>query len=173
MRLPRFLLGLVAATAVHVLGLKLAAGFARWLDPFLVLVVYHSLEAAPAAAILGGSLAGLARDALTGGTYGLNGFADTVAAYAVAAIEQRFVLQRPLQVGFLFALTAALVQLILAAVAVFLLTGVAPPEPDSVAWKMATAGGLGMLLVFLRNRLRGWQRGRRDPARRKLRLPPR
>ena len=78
MKLLRFTLGLICAVLVQALGARYVPHLPMYFDPFLILVVYHSLDGSPAWSSIGGSAAGLAQDALSGGPYGLHGFANTL-----------------------------------------------------------------------------------------------
>jgi len=164
MRILRFAAGLVIATFVEVLGLRFFAPFCQVVDPFLILVVYTSLEAPPAWSMLGGSAAGLSQDALTGGLYGLHGFADTLVAWIAARLKQHVVIQRPRQVGLLFALAAGLQQALLAVLQFLTVPGSELPGPGTTAAKIAAAGLLGAGLFVATGRLRGgigeWRRRR-------------
>jgi rod shape-determining protein MreD len=55
----------------------------------LIIVVYAALQRSGMQALLYGTLAGLAVDALSGGLLGANGFAKTLCAYVVAEIVRR------------------------------------------------------------------------------------
>ncbi|MCP4664323.1 MAG: rod shape-determining protein MreD [bacterium] len=166
MRLLRFAVGLVIATVVEVLGLHFFAPFGLVVDPFLILVVYTSLDSAPAWSIVGGSVAGLSQDALTGGLYGLHGFADTLVGWVSARLKQHMVIQRPGQVGLLFALAAGLQQALLAVLQFLMVPGSELPGPGATAAKIAVTGVLGAGLFVAAGRfgswLREWRRRRRS-----------
>ncbi len=70
MPLLRFLVGLAFAIAVHAAGLRWFDRFAQIFDPVLILVLHHSLRSRPGWDVLGGSTAGLAYGALSGGIDG-------------------------------------------------------------------------------------------------------
>ncbi len=165
MKLVRFGLGLAGAVAVHVLGLRATGHFAVAVDLFLVLVVFHSLYSTPAWSTLGGSAAGLVQDALSGGLYGLHGFANTLIGYAACRLQQRLVIQQPLQIGLLFLLSAALQTAVLAILQTLMVRGGELPTLGAMAAKMVTTGLLGALLFALSSRLRQamklWRAGRR------------
>jgi rod shape-determining protein MreD len=60
-----------------------------YIDFPLIIVVYAALQRNAIKAILFGTLAGLAVDALSGGLLGANGFAKTLIAYIVSEIARR------------------------------------------------------------------------------------
>jgi rod shape-determining protein MreD len=60
-----------------------------YIDFPLIIVVYAALQRNSIRAILFGSIAGLAVDALSGGLLGSNGFTKTVIAYAISEITRR------------------------------------------------------------------------------------
>ena len=168
MKLLRFTLGLICAVLLQTLGTRYVPYFALVLDPFLILVVYHSLESSPAWSSIGGSAAGLAQDALSGGPYGLHGFANTLVAFATSRLRQRLVIQDPSQVGLLFVLSAALQLAILASLHFLLVSGAEMPGPGAMVARLTSSGILGALLFVFAGQARGWERRRR--ARRQARL---
>ena len=62
----------------------------------LVVVVYFALRRDPVLAVMIGTVAGVATDALSGGLLGANGFSKTLTAYLIAAIITRIMLDNPL-----------------------------------------------------------------------------
>ena len=111
MRVLFFVLGLGVAAYVQVFGLRIAPGVFRFVDPFLVAVLWSTLGARqPAPVLVAGSVGGLARDALSGAHLGLHGFAYTLTAWILHGLRQRFVIQTPVQIGALFSLIAELAQ---------------------------------------------------------------
>ncbi len=165
MRILRFAIGLLLAAALQTLGLHLTSSFFLAIDLFLLLAVYNSLDNGPTASMLGGSVAGLVQDALTGGLYGLHGFADTLVAWAAARLRQRLVIQQPIQVGLLFALTAALQQTILVMLQYLMVPSTLLPGLGVMVVRMATTGVAGSLLFLsagrVRHRLGSWRESRR------------
>jgi rod shape-determining protein MreD len=61
----------------------------RYLDLPLIIVVYAALQRDSLKAILFGTFAGLAIDALSGGLLGSNGFSKTLVAYIVSELARR------------------------------------------------------------------------------------
>ena len=169
----RFLLGLAAAVAVHAAGLHLHALSPQILDPFVVLVIYLGLRAPLAPSALAGSVVGLTQDALTGGLYGLHGFANTLVAYGVSALRQRFLIQQPLQVAVLAALGGAAQLTTLAFLQFFLMAEAEIPHPGFALAKTLVTGLLTMLVYVAANRLFAWDRRRRERRRGRLRLETR
>ena len=118
----------------------------------------------------GGATAGLARDALSGGLYGLNGFADTLVAYLAARLRERLVIQKPLEAGLLFALAAAAQLAVLATLQFLLVSGAELPGLGTLAARMVTCGVLGPLLLLLDRRLRAAAGRWREQRRRRLKM---
>ncbi len=170
MKLLRFFIGLICAVLLQTLGLRLFSHFALIFDPFLILVVYHSLDGSTAWSSIGGSTAGLAQDALSGGPYGLHGFANTLVAYAASRLRQRLVIQQPSQVGLLFVLSAALQMAILASLQFLLVSGAELPGLGSMAARLASSGIIGAMLFVFAGKVRGWERGWRARRRTRLKL---
>jgi len=168
MKLLRFLIGLICATLLQALGLRLSSHFSLAFDPFLILVVYHSLDSTPAWSSIGGSAAGLAQDALSGGLYGLHGFADTLVAYASSRLQQRLVIQQPTQVGLLFVLAAAAQLTILAMMQFLLVGGAELPGLGTMIARMASSGIAGAALFVLADKTRAWHRRWRARRRRRV-----
>lgn len=169
----RFLLGLALALAVHAFGQRFFGAFAQLVDPVLILVLYHSLRSRRGWDILGGSAAGLAYDAVTGGIYGQYGLVDTVVAAVCARLRQQLVLQRPGRLGVLFALLALVQQTVLAAVRFLVLAGAEQAPLWSVMAKMATTGVLGVAVFVIGSRLRRRAVRWREVRRRKLTIETR
>lgn len=165
MKVVRFLIGLLLAAAFQVLGVHLYGSFLLFVDLFLVLAVAASLDHGPVGSMLAGSVAGLTQDALTGGLFGLNGFADTFVAWAASRLEQRVVIQRPLEVGLLFALAAALQQTLLVLLYFLMLPGSDLPGLEVMALRMASSGLVGLTLFVAvrrsRQRFEDWRERRR------------
>ncbi len=156
MGLLRWLFGLLLATAAYLIGLRLWPEIVSILDPFLILVVYHSLDREPAWGVLGGSATGLAHDALTGGIFGLHGFANTLVAFISARMQQRFVMQQPLQIGLLFALAAAMQLALLSLLQYLFLSRPELPNPVAAVGRMFLTAGLGYGVYSASRRLRTW-----------------
>lgn len=157
MKLVRFLVGLVLAALVQAVGLRVSPHFSLALDPFLILAVYHALDSTPAWSTVGGSVAGLAHDALSGGLYGLNGFANTLVAHVSARLRQRLVVQQPQQVALLFVLAAALQLTVLTVLQLSLVSSAELPGLGTMAARMAFSGVVGASLFVLAGKSRQWR----------------
>ena len=166
----RFLLGLVLAVAVHTLAIQVHAYSPQLLDPFVVLVIYQALRANAIPSAMVGSVVGLTQDAFTGGLFGLHGFANTLVAYLVSAIRQRFLIQQPLQVAVLAALGGAFQLTTLAVLQFSLIDAAEIPHPGFAFAKMLTTGLLTMAVYLGANRFFSWERNRREKRSRRLRL---
>ena len=168
MRGLRFVLALLLATTVQMLGQRHGSFFLAT-DLLLLAAVYNSLESGPAGSMLGGTAAGLVQDTLTGGLFGLHGFANTLVAWAVVMLRQRLSIQQPLQIGLAFALAAALQLASIASLEYWMLPGAALPGIEVMVLRMVTTGILGVLTVTavdrVRTRLSGWRHQRQQRLR--------
>ncbi len=144
MRALKLLAGLGAALLLHLAGTQLYGGFGRFLDLFLVVVVLYALEGETLSAIFVGLLVGLLHDTLTGGPFGLFGFADTIVGYGTARLAQHLVIQRATGVLGVVAFASALQQAIVVALTFLLLPEPSLPEPFGVAVQAVVCGLLGM-----------------------------
>ncbi len=170
MKLLRFLVGLILAVLLQALGLRLFAQFTLVFDPLLIIVVYHSLDSSPSWSSIGGTTAGLAQDALSGGLFGLHGFANTFVAFASCRLRQRLVIQQPSQVGLLFVLAAALQLAILSTLQFLIVSGSELPGPGTMAARLVSSGIAGAALFIAAGKVREWERHWRARRRKRLKL---
>ena len=166
----RFLAGLVVAAAIHALCSRLPGRAGLWIDPFLIFVLYHSLRHGPSSSAVAGSAAGLTHDALSGGLFGLHGFAGTAIAYAAATVRQRFVIQQPTQVAVLCSLAAGCQTLLLALLQASMVSEGELPRPLDALMHMLLTGLLGTAVFDGAERFFAWDRERRERRARRLRL---
>ncbi len=136
MRAVKLLAGLAIAVLVHLLGVRLIPSFALAVDVFLVVVALFALEGSSLAALFAGLLVGLLHDSLSGGSFGLFGFADTIVGYGTARLAQRLVIQRPTGVLALVSFAAVVQQAIVIGLAFLLL-------PDTELPASRLGGGAG------------------------------
>ena len=165
MTFVKFLLALVAAYLVHLVGVSVSPLFPRFLDPFLLVVVWYSLRTGPVAAELIGTATGLLQDGLSGGLFGLHAFADTVVGYGVALAAGRVVVGQQAARVLVFAVAAALQQLVLLGLLRTMVGTYAPlPSVGAVIGKVITTALLGAALISMESRARtqwsSWQRRR-------------
>ncbi len=170
MRGVKLFAALGAAVLVQVLGVRFLASFPLLVDPFLLVAIAVGLGSTVVGSMVGGTLAGLARDALSGGLYGLHGFADTLVAWSVARLRQRFVIRRSLQVGLLYVLAAGGQQVLVAALQLVMVPGSELPGPATTVAKMILTGLLGIALFVLGHRARDLEQKWRDQRHRRLRI---
>ena len=164
MTFVRVAVALLVAYLVHLVGLAITPGFSRWVDPFLVIVVWYSLRTSPVGAEVIGTVTGLLQDALSGGLFGLHAFADTVVAYAVSLVAQRVVVGQQAVRVLIFAAAALVQQLLLVGLLVSMLDEPPLPTVGAVVTKVITSSLLGALFISMENRARSqwsiWQRRR-------------
>ncbi len=87
---------------ILVAAITLQTTFARFfvgrltVDLVLVAVVYVALSFGPVAGMLGGTAAGLAQDALSGGILGIGGLAKTIVGFLAGTIGAQFIVSSAL-----------------------------------------------------------------------------
>jgi rod shape-determining protein MreD len=158
------------AVLAHLIGMKIDQGFARVVDVFVVVVALHALEGRSLSALFAGLFVGLVHDSLTGGLFGLFGFADTIVGYGTARLAQRLVIQRATGVLAVVAFAAALQEAIVVGLMVLLLPDPPLPDPVWVGIRAAVSGVLGMSVYILAGRWRRNAEVRRRTRMGRLRL---
>ena len=86
----------VALAVVAQTGLSTVWRPAVYADLTLVVVIYFALQRDAVQAVVLGTVAGLATDALSGGLLGARGFSMTLTSYLLAALVTRVMLDNPL-----------------------------------------------------------------------------
>jgi rod shape-determining protein MreD len=145
----RFFLGLLLAAALHAVGTRVAPGFPRAVDLFLVTTVVVARHGRPEGGLFAGLVAGYAADALSGGPFGLNGFADAAVGYGAALAARNLVVARPGSIAALFALGAAAQGALLYLVAALVVAGPARPDLLGLALKVGSSALLGLAWIRL------------------------
>lgn len=158
------------AVLVHFVGMSVSPLFGRVVDVFLVVVALHGLGGNSLSALLVGLLVGLLHDTLTGGPFGLFGFADTIVGYVTARLAQRLVIQRATGVLAVVALAAALQQAIVVGLAFLLLPTPELPSPLWVAVQAGACGVLGLVVYIATGHWRRTADARRRGRMSRLRL---
>jgi rod shape-determining protein MreD len=160
-----FLVGVALAFLGNLLLLRLSPDSSRWVDLFTVVIVLNAVASGPAGAMIGGSLAGLAEDAVAGLVYGLHGFAGTLIGLLVQQGSRLLTVQHGVMVGGIAALAVLAQEVVIAALVRVLLADAQTPEPMWVGVRAAATGVVaGMVFAASRRsvgRLAGWRRGRR------------
>lgn len=164
MTFVRVAVALLVAYLVHLVGLAVTPAFPRWVDPFLVVVVWYGMRTNPVGAELIGTTTGLLQDALSGGLFGLHAFADTLVGYAVSLAAQRVVVGQQAVRVLIFAAAALVQQLVLIGLLASMLDQPPLPTVGGVIAKVVTSSLLGALFISMENRARSqwgaWQRRR-------------
>jgi rod shape-determining protein MreD len=145
MRALEFFIGLVAAVILHMVLVRVTGGVSLAVDLFLLLALFNALDGNPTFGLLGGLVAGLTADTLTGGLYGLHGFADTLAGYGLAVATRRLVIQRATGIFLAFSLAAAVQQAILVGLRLVLLPETSLPSIFGLVTRVLGVGVLGFL----------------------------
>lgn len=161
----KFLAAVGLAVIAHLIGMQVDQGFARVVDVFVVVVALHALEGSSLSALFAGLFVGLLHDSLTGGLFGLFGFADTIVGYGTARLAQRLVIQRATGVLAVVAFAAALQEAIVVGLMFLLLPEPPLPDPLWIGIRAGVSGVLGMVVYVLAGH---WRRG--AEARRRNRM---
>ncbi len=157
--LLRFLLAVAMAAGLHVLGLQASIPPPpNIFDPFLIVGLYGSLRHGPALSALAGTVLGLAHDALSGGLYGLHGFATTLAAFITSRLQIRMMIHQLSQVALLLLLASAFHQALLGTLQFLMVPGAELPGVIATLIKMATTCACGTAVYALVERLAAWRR---------------
>ena len=153
MRALKLLAALAAALLAHLFLVALLPPVARVLDPFLLAIAYTAMSGRVGWSATSGAIVGLVHDALSGGLYGLHGFAGTAVAFVMARTARLVDLHKGYYVALFFAASVILQQLVLQGLLLLLMRR---PEllalPD-LALKAGLAAPLGALLVAASERL--------------------
>jgi len=166
----RFLLALALAVVVHFVGARIFPEFPRAVDVFLVVVTLYALTGNSLAALLAGLAVGLVEDTLSGGLYGLYGFADTIVGYGTARVAQRLVIQRATGVFGVAGLASLVQQGIVVGLAWMLFPAPSFPRLLWVGVKALACGALAMLIYAATERFRNAYDVRRRNRASRLRL---
>jgi rod shape-determining protein MreD len=153
MSVLRFAIALLAVVGLHALGVYVYPDFSVYVDLFLVLVVAWSFESGTLMAMLAGLAAGLIADALVGGLYGLNGFADTFIGYATAFAVGNLARMNAVGALLLYAVAAVVQQIVLVALVILLIPNGMPPPVTAVVVKVLTTSLLGLIVFRGRSKI--------------------
>lgn len=170
MRALKLAAALGTALVAHLLLIAVVPPVARLVDPFLLAFVYAALPGRVGWAAIAGAVLGLAHDALSGGLYGLHGFAGTAVAVVMARTARLLDLHKGYYVALFFACAVVLEQLVLEGLLLFLVQRSVPFELPELALRAAIAAPLGALLVVVCARLGEWMRGLRHRRRAEILL---
>lgn len=170
MRFLKLLVALAAVVSIHLAAAWLWTDFPRTVDLFVVLVVLQALGASSLSGTLGGMVAGLAHDILTGGPYGLYGFADTIVGYLTARTAQRLIIDRASRVMAVVTVATLVQQAIIAALAALLLDGATSPTLGWWGIKALATGAVATVAHGAVEVLRGTRARRSRDRRSRLRL---
>jgi rod shape-determining protein MreD len=144
----RFLAGLALAALAQAAGARLLPGFAGAFDLFLVATVVAARHGRLERALVAGSLAGWAADALSGAPFGLFGFSDAAVGYLTAVAAHRLVFERPGSLLALFAGAGAAHGLLLSGLGL-LVVGAPVPGPGALVLRVLTTALVGPLWIEL------------------------
>jgi rod shape-determining protein MreD len=149
------LVGLAALVQQVLLSAHLPAVH-RYVDLYLIAVVYISITRSQAHALLMGAGTGLIQDLFTQSLFGVNGFCKCLLAFLISGLSARFMLNQPLpQFGCLLVGTLAEF-----GIAWALLATLGQKVADPIVLQRALANGVaGLLLIALFNRLAGRRPG--------------
>lgn len=171
MGFARFVAGLLLAAILHFVGVQLVDWFPRAFDLFLLAAVAEARRGQPVAGMLAGLAAGLLTDGLTGGPYGLFGFADTAVAWGVAVAARQLVVQRTTSLAALFAAAAAAQQALVAGLALIFRPGAELAAPEWLLARVGTTALAGLLWIRAAEWVLGRFAARRSSRQKKLGSP--
>lgn len=154
MRPLNFLAALAAVTLVHILLVEWIPETGWALDLFLVVLVLNALPGNSLGGMVGGFATGVVRDGLSGGIFGLQGFAGTIIGYAVARVAQRLVVQRAVGAGLVVAGAVVFHQAVLLVLSLLVLPEALVPDPVSLLIRAAASGVVGTAVYSVSRR---WQ----------------
>jgi cell shape-determining protein MreD len=168
-RAARFLAGLAGAFLAHLLLQRLTPDASRWVDLFAVVIVLNALGSGPAGAMIGGSVAGLAEDALAGLVYGLHGFAGTLTGFLVVLGTRLLTVQQGAVVAGMAGLAVLVQEVVITLLVRLLLADAQAPEPRWILLRAAVTGVVAGVFYTAgarsARRLTSWRRGRRQRVR--------
>jgi rod shape-determining protein MreD len=158
----RFLVALLAVVAIHTLGSHLMEPFPRAFNVFLVLIILNAIPGHSMKGLSGGLAAGLVKDALSGGPYGLYGFADIIIGYATARAAQRVEVSGAFVVAVVATAASVLEEFVLASLTALLFPGSGAPAIQWTLLRIVTTAILaGSLFALRRHGRQAWERRRR------------
>jgi len=171
MAVARFLAGLLLAAVLHFAGVRLFDWFPRAFDLFLLAAVVEARRGLPVGAMFAGLAAGLVTDGVTGGPYGLFGFADTLVAWGVAVAARQLVVQRTTSLASLFAAASAAQQAIVAGLALVFRPGAELAAPEWLLARVGTTALVGLLWIRAAESVLGRFAARRASRQKRLGSP--
>jgi rod shape-determining protein MreD len=164
-RVLKFAAALVLALLTHLLMVALVPPSARVLDPFLIATAYLAMTARPGGAAAQGAMIGLLHDGLSGGLYGLHGFAATLVGFVMARTVRLVDLHKSYYVALYFGCAVLLQQLVVQGLLLLLTQEPEPVGPLELALRVALAAPAGALVVVAVQHAaeswRGWRARRR------------
>ncbi len=159
------LVGLLLAILGHFILAMVAPPIAPAVDLFLVATLMSAIRGGEVEGMLTGLAAGIVADAITGGAFGLHGFALTLTGYLVGLAADRVAEMTELAAGVLAAGGALVSRLVLVGLLYLFVTS----EPLIEWWHEASVVGTSLIFVWLlrligsfSNRLGSWQRSRQQ-----------
>jgi rod shape-determining protein MreD len=118
---------------------------ARVLDPFLIATAFLAMTSRPGAAAAQGAAIGLVHDGLSGGLYGLQGFAATLIGFVMARTVRLVDLHKSYYVALYFGCAVLLQQLVVQGLLLLLTQRPEPLAPLELGLRVALAAPAGAL----------------------------
>jgi rod shape-determining protein MreD len=137
----------VLALLVHLVMVALVPPSARVLDPFLIATAFLAMTSRPGGAAAQGAVIGLVHDGLSGGLYGLQGFAATLIGFVMARTVRLVDLDKSYYVALYFGCAVLLQQIVVQGLLLLLTQQPAPVAPLELGLRVALAAPAGALLV--------------------------
>lgn len=145
----RFVVGLALAVLLHAAGTVVAPGFPAYCDLFLITTVVAARHGRIERALVAGSIAGWAADALAGAPFGLFGFTNAAVGLMTAIAARRLVVERAISLLGLFAAASAVQGALLVLLSLIVAPGVDLPGPVALIVRVAVAAVAGPLWIVV------------------------
>ena len=138
------MVGLVTALVLD--GLTARAGHgARWMDPYLILVVVFASRGGKARAMIGGGAAGFLQDLVASAVFGVHYLGKLVVGYAASLVASRLIPGQALTAAVLLGGATLLEKLVFSVAGLVLGTDFAVGTPIEIGVQVLVNIGVGML----------------------------
>ena len=155
----------MAAMVVHLVMVATMPGVGRVVDPFLLMIVFYASRGDVVTGMLVGAGVGLVEDAVSGGLYGLHGFAGTCVGYGLARAAQFLTLQKAYYVVLFFGAGVLVQQAVMRGLTAVLLRQQEVPALGELTLMVVVMGLLGLTAVVtiesVADRWGSWRRDHR------------
>ncbi len=140
----RITIGVLAAAAIQTLLSRLVPQIGERIDFFLIFVAADARTGSRSGAIGAGALAGGIEDALSGGLFGLNGFAKTLVGYLLSLLAGRVLVDHPASIALTISAGVAVSSAICALLRFLLAQPATGTDVSSFFLRVLLTGGAGV-----------------------------